>query len=201
VGELAVVVVVVAVACGRPSGIESGHAFERVFATRAGFATLPPGGRLGALDIYLHNVSSSVVTIRHLVPIGTGVGSVISETRVRAVPERGGIHAMPGGGYTSDPPVFSIDGVCHVPTLRPLSGFSLPPDGTMRVWMVLRALAPGRYVVTAHRVVFRENGETFAQVIPTGYEGRVVAGATPPRPDHGVRPCLSRTSELNPASA
>jgi hypothetical protein len=132
---------------------------------------------------------------------GRGVGSVIRVEKFEAVPERGGRQAFPDGVFTTDPPVFNLLGACHSPVLLPLRGFTLHQDSRMRVWVVIRAVAPGSFNIPTEEVLYEQDGALFQQSVPIGYEGRVSVHAKVPHIDKGERPCLAQTELLNAAGS
>ena len=184
-------------------GPRSGHAFAQVYGTLYGVygaVGIPPGSRVGWLGLFLKNVSDAPLFIERVEPNGRGIGTVIRTVEMQASPNLGygpsSVHAIWGGIFTSDPPVAYIGGICHSPNLLPLQGFRLSPGQEMRVWMVLEAVGPGRYRVPSHTVTYRQEGATYQQVVPVGYEGKVEPGAEPPHPDPSERPCLDQTTVL-----
>jgi hypothetical protein len=181
-------------------GPRSGHAFAQVYGTFYGVVTIPPGSRVGWLGLFLKNVSDAPLFIERVEPNGRGIGTVIRTVKMQASPNlgygSGSVHAIWGGIFSTDPPVAYIGGICHSPKLLPLQGFRLSPGQEMRVWMVLEAVGPGRYRVPSHTVTYRQDGATYQQVVPVGYEGKVEPGAEPRRPDSSERPCLDQTTVL-----
>ena len=181
-----------------PSGIRTGSAIGRLYGTVVGGAEpLPPHARIGELMLYVHNVSDQPIVLRSVHLSGSGLGTTVRAIEIEAAPELPGIHAIPGGAYRTDPPVWrDPQGACHSAVLRPLEGFSLAAGGEMRVWVVLETLAPGAFFIRSHTVSYSQGGLDYEQVLPIGYRGEVERGADPPRLDRTERPCLHRTSVL-----
>ena len=147
--------------------------------------------------LYVHNVSDQPIVLRSVHLSGSGLGTTVRAIEIEAAPELPGIHAIPGGAYRTDPPVWrDPQGACHSAVLRPLEGFSLAAGGEMRVWVVLETLAPGAFLIRSHTVSYSQGGLDYEQVLPIGYRGEVERGADPPRLDRTERPCLARTSVL-----
>jgi hypothetical protein len=62
---------------------------------------------------------------------------------------------------------------CGKQVLVPVHGFRLVPGALARVWTVLQAAHPGKFRITGHIVRYLQNGISYQELIPTGYQGSV----------------------------
>jgi len=168
----------VAVGCGSPSP-GTGTALITGAVTTYGLAPLKPGTQLGLLDVDLVNRSHLPITLDSVTGTGHGLGTVIRVVEVKIAPAHGnGSTDTPGGGYETDPPVWWVGhGTCLKQAMVPLHGFRLAPHGLARVWIVVQAARPGRFVITGHLVRYTQGGTFYQQLIPTGYHGTVSRSA------------------------
>jgi len=171
-------------------GPRHGSAFRQIYGSTGGFATLAPEARIGDLGSHIENVTGEPVTLERVSLVGSGVGRVIRAVSIKLAPVLSGIHAIPGGGYVTNPPVWENEGVCHWALLEPVSGFVIEPGQTVRLWVVFEGVSPGTYHTTGQAVTYMQGGAEYVQVMPVGYEGTVSADAMPLRPYKLERPCL-----------
>jgi hypothetical protein len=165
----------IAAAACTSSAPQSGTSLVRGYGTILGLAPLKPGAELGLLLLAPENRSRSPLTISSVRLVGRGVGTVITVVHVKIAPDETENNSAPGGAYEVSapeawwPPAAS----CGRQPLVPLHGFRLAPKALARVWIVIRAAEPGKFHVGAHLVRYRQDGISYQQLIPTGYEGSV----------------------------
>jgi hypothetical protein len=182
----------------------------------SGIAPLRPGLELGTLDVWLHNNGGTPLNIISIRIPGQGIGTVADIVQVRIAPFQDAAKAVSGGGYNSDPPVYWAAGHCRVQVFSKVSGFTLEPGANAYVWEVIKAMKPGRYVVTDNIVDYIQDHAYYHTVINTGFTGSVSDDAKPIpldpnetrclKPEHSVllpwfgsRPkVLSRVSGMSP---
>ncbi|HET7379821.1 MAG TPA: hypothetical protein VFJ24_07260, partial [Gaiellales bacterium] len=116
--------------------------------------------------------------------------------RVEIVPTLGGIHSIPQSLYFTNPPVQQISGICHVAVLRSVNGYRIQPGAWVRLFVVYRLIAPGRYHSPTVSVNYRSQGHTRIQVLPYAFSGTVTANGPSPKLDLAERACLSKTAVL-----
>lgn len=195
---LAAAVLLAVGGCGH-QGTPPGTALGHVYKTEVGGAVLHTGVRLGYLFAYLKNVSDAPIVIDSVGIPGLGVGTVVKPVEMEIAPLTAGLTSVGGGGYETDPPVSAFGRVCHVQALRPVAGYRMAAGSQVRIWVVLRALHPGKYSMPTHVIYYTQAGRKYRQVLQEGYFGSVSRNAPfiPPSPDEAK--CLSKTSRLNPA--
>jgi hypothetical protein len=182
--------------CGH-GGIQDGHAFSRDDAIETGDKPIRPGTEIGLLDVYLENGSDSTVVISSVGIRGPGIGTVIRPVEVKIAPLRFGRHryeknATPSSLYTSDPPVVFYGTGCHRQALFPVRGFRMTPGSQVRVWIVLRALRPGKWVIPRHVIYYSVGGTRYQQAIPLREYGSVTAHATYIPPERAQVQCMNQ---------
>jgi hypothetical protein len=182
-----VVVLTVLMACGssQPDSGKApatGAALEQ--ASRVGVSTDPvPVGEEWVLQVaYLHNITSSRIHIRSISLSGSGLGSVVELVgmRLAPLPANGRGYAFtPAGVFKTYPPVwrFGEKEPCHVQRLVPVRGAVLGPDEEARVMDLVKAVAPGNFSITGHRVAYSVKGGSYVQVVPVGQDGVVAPSA------------------------
>jgi hypothetical protein len=177
-----------ATSCGS-TGVQTGSALVEPVPTHDDVKPMIPGHELGILDVDVDNVSGSMVMVSSVGITGTGVGSVIRVVEVRMAPLRIGRHhyvdATPGGLYETDPPVF-LGKTCHKQTVFPVHGFRMPPGTQSRLWIVVRFMHPGKWVIPAPVIYYSTDGNSYKQSIPAKTRGSVAADAAyiPPYDAH-----------------
>ncbi len=157
----------------------TGTALVRGYGSTLGLAPLKPGAQLGLLFLGLVNRSGSPVAISSVTLVGRRVGTVIKIVEIKAAPNETGSHAAPSGAYEVSAPAayWPPAASCGRQPLAPLHGFRLAPGKLVRVWMVIQAARPGKFLVKAHLVRYRQQGMSYRQLIPTGYSGSVSSNA------------------------
>jgi hypothetical protein len=180
--------------CSR-GGFQAGHAFTHDFPISTGAKPIRPGTEIGLLDLYLDNGTSSTVVINSIGISGPGAGTVIRPVKVEIAPLRFGRrnyekNAVPSALYSTDPPVFFYGRKCHKQALFPAKGYRMTPGSQVRVWIVLRALRPGKWVIPDHVVNYAADGTRYRQVIPLREHGSVAAHATYIPPDWAEAKCV-----------
>jgi hypothetical protein len=139
------------------------------------------------------NITHSVLTINSVSLRGPGIGRVVDLPIVRIAPLVAGVHATPGGQYSTQPPVEMVAS-CHKQALRPVRGYRLRPGGSARLWIVVRALRPGRWNIPRQVVTYTINGSTYQQAFPIRYWGTVSSHArTYPATDPVEAQCVKPT--------
>lgn len=204
---LAAALAVSVAACGS-GDVPTGSAFGRGLANiEIDVRPLPPGAKLGFLFDYVQNGSGAPVTIDSArVERGLGIGTTVRMVQIEIAPVTADRHAVPGGLYVTDPPVELFGpgwhGALgrHVQVLRPSAGYRVSPGARIRIWVVLQALRPGRYIVPAHVLYYTQHGTRYRQVLPLSYHGSVSTNARFPPVEHGEKGCLNKTRLLNPTS-
>jgi len=138
-----------------------------------------PGTELGFLYTIFENTSDAPIFIRSVVIRGPGIGTVVRPVLIRMAPLRSGYHhydvdnATAGGLYLTDPPVLLEGKGCHRQSLRDVSGFRMSPGSYTRVFLVIRAIRPGRFAIPYHVIVYSMNGTEYRQTLPTRFTGVV----------------------------
>jgi hypothetical protein len=158
---------------------------------------MPQGSEIAELLLTIHNVSNQPLTILRVELPGEGVDSVVRVEKIQMSPVLNGIHALPGGGYLTDPPVWQApDGTCHSAVLRPVAGFVLPAGAEARVFVVLKATGLGSFEIPSHHIYYSQAGTTYEQTLPAGFKGIVKTDAQPWHLDRLEAQCLSETTSL-----
>lgn len=153
---------------------------------------------MGFLIAPLHNVSDEPIELVKIELDGRGLGRTVRVVKVEVSPNVGGIHAIPGGAYVTDPPVNMLDdGKCHSPILRPVRGTIIEPGATARAWVILEWVEPGPFLVGPHEVFYLQDGVLRRQTVDVRYRGEVDSRAKLPRIEPFERPCLSEATLLN----
>jgi hypothetical protein len=180
--------------CGS-GGIQVGHELRQNYSVSTGDKPFRPGTELGLLDVYLDNTSDSTLILESVGIRGPGVGTVVRPVEVKIAPLRFGqqtyeMNAVPGGAYESDPPVFYGGRKCHRQALFPVKGYRMTPGSQVRVWIVVRGLRPGRWVVPNHVVYYKVGGAHYRQVVPLREYGSIAAHARYIPPDWATAKCV-----------
>jgi hypothetical protein len=170
----AAVLAVLAAGCGsRPP-----DPFRSIYGTGVGPLVTRPGWEYGYLFGDAYNTSHTDLTIESVSLKGRGVGTVIALAEVRIAPIAAGIHATPGGNYLTDPPVSSLGSQgCHKQALYPVDGYRVKPGGQFRIWIVIKAIRPGRWSIPQQVVAFTESGSIRQHAFPIRYWGTVMTNA------------------------
>ncbi len=196
-----VVALVSMMACGTGGQVRTRDALAPVVGrvTVGGGYPRPPGTRIGFLLLPLRNVSPNPIELVDIDLAGRGLGRTVRVVKIEVSPNLGGVHAIWGGAFHTDPPVAELDdGRCHVPVLRPVRGTVIGPGGEARAWVVLEWGEPGRFLVGPHIVSYVQEGSLRRQILQLRYRGIVDPMAKPARLDPSERPCLAMTTLLNP---
>jgi hypothetical protein len=180
--------------CGR-AGVQDGHAFTGDFPVSTGDKPILPGSEIGLLDVFLSNGSDSTVVLTSVGVRGPGIGTAIRPVEIKIAPLRFGRHryernATPSSLYITDPPVLMYGRGCHRQELFPVRGFKMTPGSQARVWIVLRGLRPGRWVIPRHVIYYRIGGTRYQEAIPLREHGSVATHAPTFPPDPAVTPCV-----------
>lgn len=187
---IAVSVGLLGTACGgdlRPERLPPGTALRPpVSPARWAIGAVPPGYEWILMSAFLWNTSSDPIRLSRVSLTGTFSSSVtvvrteiarLPGTHARHPPYERNLGVVPGGLYVTYPPALKQRGdPCHVQELRPVSGYVLRPDQEARVMVWLRAVAPGRFHVDGHLVVYEQGGREQQQLMRVGIKGRVEEG-------------------------
>ena len=152
--------------------------FVHVYATGVGPLVTRPGWEYGYLFGDADNASHSTLTIDSVSLRGPGVGTVIALADVRIAPQFGKPDTwVSSANYLTDPPVEVGPKGCQKQALYPVKGFRLAPGKAFLLWIVVRALKPGRWDIPAQVVTFTENDGTYTHSFPIRYWGTVKTDA------------------------
>ena len=61
---------------------------------------------------------------------------------------------------------------CHKQVLKPVAGYRMPPGGQARIYVVVKALRPGSWVIPRQVVTYTQDGATHQHVFPIRYWDR-----------------------------
>ncbi len=186
------------VSCGG-SGAAKGLALVPDLATAIGAKPIRPGAELGMLYVYVENRSSSPIVLKSVSIAGPGIGTVVRAVQISFGPlypskvEATRADWAPSSLYGSDPPVIDIAQGCHSQLLQALHGHKLAPHKAGWIWIVIRALAPGKYKIPAHVIYYTQNGTTYRQSQPIDAYGSVAATAPPDMQPWATQICMQPT--------
>ena len=149
--------------------------FRYVYGTGVGPLALPPGLASGYLYGEMANTSRSELTIDAVSLHGPGIGTVVGLAEVKIAPLVAGPDAVPSGQYVTEPPVSLPvgPGGCHKQVLKPVAGYRMPQGGQARIYIVVKALRPGSWVIPRQVVTYTQDGATHQHVFPIRYWGSV----------------------------
>jgi hypothetical protein len=161
-----------AAGCSSSPGAAPPGTFEYIYGTGIGPLITRPGWEYGYLFGDADNTSRATLTVKSVSLSGPGVGSVIALADVKLAPV--GPAGISQGNYLEDPPVTSLSpSGCHKQLLLPVRGYRLRPGQAFRLWVVVRALKPGKWRIPRQTVTFSEDGTTYHQGFPIYYWGTV----------------------------
>jgi hypothetical protein len=209
-GLLAVLLVVmgVAVTGWGHGGIATGTALSVPGEDDMGIAALPPGAKMGILNLAFFNHSGAPLTITNVTITGRGIGTVARVTEVKIAPA----HYDPGGLYVSDPPVYHFlhsswlgPAGCNVQPLVPPHGYTLPPGNghgfrNIYIWAVVQMIHPGRYRSLGSTVYYTQQGTRYRDFVGIGFDGTVTRHAAWPA-IFQEKGCVDKTHLLDPVTA
>ena len=183
------------VVAGCGSGGSSGNAFEKGYPVQSGNRAIRPGFELGVLELYLHNNSHATVVLDSIGVSGPGIGAVVRPVQVEVAPLRYGYHrlerdSVPSSLYQVTPPVFYERSRCRKQLLVPVRGFRMTPGSQAWVWIVLRAVRPGRWAIPYHVVNYSADGVQYSERIPLTEYGAVDKRAAYIPPYWGFAKCV-----------
>ncbi len=191
-----------------PSGAESGSEGSALTPAAHFYAkggAIPPGARVGVMLLFLTNQSDRPITLDAITPKGEGIGTVVDVTSIEAAPippTDNSLRFAPGGIYEVDPPafLFSDSARCNVQALTAVDHLTLAPGKQVRVRMILRASAEGKYGLESNSVVYDQDGDRFVQHFDVGIIGSVDAAAPLARVPRQQAACVGRrgVQPLNP---
>jgi hypothetical protein len=192
--------------CTQDSGVAGGTALnDSPGSSSMGVAPLPPGSKMGILNLAVYNRSDQPLTITGITITGRGLGTVARVTEIKIAP----VGYDPGGLYVSDPPVYHFlqasrlgPAGCNMQELRPPRGYVLPPGtGNGRhnifIWAVVQMVHPGRYSSLGSTVYYTQRGTHYRDFVTLGFNGSVARDAAWPLP-YQEKGCLNATHLLNP---
>ena len=151
---------------------QSGGLLEKISGVWIGAKPVRPGVELGMLYVPLHNTSKSTLTIQSIELHGPGIGRVVKVVEVKI--ERGG---APSSLYTVDPPAIGGGRHCSIDRLLPVRGYRLTPGSYAFIWIVVRAVRPGRWAIPAHVITYTAGGLTYQQSLGLRATGSVATDA------------------------
>lgn len=190
---------VVALAAAGCSADHAGSMLERISGISVGAKPIRPGVELGMLYVNLRNTSTSTLRIKSIGLRGPGIGRVVKVVEVKLVTDRVGYRdastgGTPSGLYTEDPPVFFFgDNHCNIRQLLPVNGYRMTPGSMARIWIVIRAVHPGRWAIPAHVIYYTAGGVTFRQSLGLRASGSVADDAKYIPVDPGEAKCVRLT--------
>lgn len=187
-----------AAGCSR-SGVLTGTALAQQVAISTGDKPIRPGFEIGLLDDLLDNSSNSTLVIESVSLSGPGIGTVVRPIQVEIAPLRFGrsdyeLNATPGALYQTDPPVNFAGSRCYRQALFPVKGFRMTPGSQARIWIVLQALRPGRWVIPVRVVNYTVGGVMYRQNDPVREYGSVASNATYIPPYWAMAKCVGRAT-------
>ncbi|HXP21943.1 MAG TPA: hypothetical protein VN840_20040 [Streptosporangiaceae bacterium] len=179
--------------CG--GGVPAGTALAQELWTSIGAKAIRPGFEIGLLYYDLENTSTSTIVIDSVGIAGPGIGTVVRPVQVRMAPLRFGWHHYVSTSvalslYTTDPPVNFEGKGCRKQGLVPLKGFQMTPGSEARIWVVLRAMRPGRWVIPSHVIYYTQDGAEYRQVEPLRAYGLVADQAAYIPPYYAEAECV-----------
>jgi hypothetical protein len=188
----AVAVVLIAGGCG--SGVQSGSALAHEAFSSIGAKAIRPGFEIGLLYYDFENTSSSALVVNSVGISGPGIGTVVRPVEIKIAPLRYGYHdyephSVAAALYTTDPPVL-MEQNCRRQALFAVKGFRMTPGTDVRIWIVLRAERPGRWVIPQHVLYYTQDGNRYRQAEPLRAYGLVTANAVYIPPDAGMAQCV-----------
>jgi len=191
----AMVALTACVLTGCGSGGSSGNAFEKGYPTQSGNKPIRPGFEIGLLELFLQNNSHATVVLNSIGVSGPGMGTVVRAVQIEVAPLRYGYHrlepdSVPSSLYEMTPPVFYEHSRCRKQLLVPVSGFRMAPGSQAWVWIVLRALRPGRWAIPYHVVNYSADGVRYSERIPLTEYGAVDKRAAYIPPYWGFAKCV-----------
>ncbi|HLX50703.1 MAG TPA: hypothetical protein VKS82_20430 [Streptosporangiaceae bacterium] len=170
-----------------------------------GIRALPPGARLGVLNLAFYNHSGAPLTITNVTITGRGIGTVARVTEVKIAPA----HYDPGGLYVTDPPVFHFPrssrlgpAGCNVQALLPPHGYTLPPGNdhgfhNLYIWAVVQMIRPGTFHSLGSTVYYTQQGTPYRDFVALGFDGSVARHAAWPV-IFNEKGCVDKTHLLDP---
>jgi hypothetical protein len=200
---LAVIVAAAVTGCSN-GGIANGTALSIPGEDDMGIRALPPGARLGVLNLAFYNHSTAPLTITNVTITGRGIGTVARVTEIKIAPP----HGDPGGLYVTDPPVYHFPphsqlapAGCNVQSLVPPHGYTLPPGNdhgfhNIYIWAVVQMIRPGRYRSLGSTVYYTQQGTRYRDFVGIGFDGSVARHAPWPVIVN-EKGCLNKVHYLN----
>ncbi len=179
--------------CGR-GGVQAGHALRTDPPTSIGDKPLAPGFEIGLLDAFVDNASDSTLVIDSVGISGHGIGTVVRPVQVEMAPLRFGrrtyeMTAAPAATYETDPPVLFYGHRCHRQALFPVKGYRMTPGSQTRIWIVVRAIRPGKWDISPV-VHYTAGGVRYRQAVPVRQYGSVADHAAYIPPDSATVKCV-----------
>jgi hypothetical protein len=180
------------------TGASAGDAFGHPAPMGVGAAALAPGSTFGIIYSVLRNELSKPVRLTKVTLPVSANGRVARVVSTQVVPTLGGVHSITSSLYVTRPPVYHVAGEgCHIAVLRDVFGYQIPAGQWVRLYAIVRLLAPGAYQIPAVTINYTKGGVAYRQSLPIRFSGRVVAATTgAPRPAGFERPCVNETQLL-----
>jgi hypothetical protein len=190
---LAFDLLLVLVGCGGSGS--AGRAFPQEPPTWIGAKAIRPGFEIGLLYYDIENTSDSTVVLDSVGIPGPGIGTVVRPVRIMMAPLRYGWHryevnSVAAALYTMTPPVLFEDQHCRKQDLVPVKGFKMTPGSDARIWIVLRALRPGRWSIPLHVIYYTQGGVRYRESEPLRAYGYVSDYATYIPPLYDMADCV-----------
>jgi hypothetical protein len=173
----------------------AGTTFFRDYATSIGAKAIRPGFEIGLLYFDINNTSTSTAVINSVAIPGPGIGTVVRPVQIRLAPLQAGpndyeTNSVAGALYTTNPPVLFEGHACRKQALAPVRGFRMRPGSVARIWIVLRAIRPGKWSISSHVISYTVGKARYRQVEPVRAYGSVADHAAYIPPDSEMAECV-----------
>ena len=203
---LSVIVGAVLAGSAHDGGVAVGTALnDSPGSSSMGVAPLPPGSKMGILNLAFYDRGDKPLTITGVTITGRGLGTVARVTEIKIAP----VGYDPGGLYVTDPPVFHFlqasrlgPAGCNVQVLSTPRGFAVVP-GTAQgrhniyIWAVVQMLHPGRYSSLGSTVYYTQAGQRYRDFVALGFNGSVSTRASWPVKLENGQGCAGTTHLLD----
>ena len=165
--------------CG--GGVQTGTAIERGDLISTGVKPVRPGVEVGFIAAFLKNTSKSTIVFNRVGTSGPGIGTIARPVQLKIAPVRSGfrhlVDSVPGAIYTMSPPVMYFSRRCHRQVLQPVRGYRMTPGSIAWIWIVVRAVKPGKWVIPRDVLYYTINGAEYQEPFPQELTGTVSSNA------------------------